>query len=218
MPARRLGPSASLGSFRTVLGNPHLRRVALAFAGFGVAEYGIRVAVLIVAYEAGGAAVAGLVGVVQLVPAAAVAPFAAVLADKHRRERVLTAGYLAQAGAMAATAAALAGDAPVAAYALALTVLVVALAKPQATVAVPVERASIMLTTDYSGSMQATDVPPSRLSAARAAAERFLRQVPDAVRVGLVAFNQNARLVETPTTDRAGIRAALAELVDKAVQ
>jgi Ca-activated chloride channel family protein len=102
--------------------------------------------------------------------------------------------------------------APLAVYALALTVLIVALAKPQTTVAVPVERASIMLTTDYSGSMQATDVPPSRLQAARAAANRFLDNVPAAVRVGLVAFNQSARLAESPTTDRAAVRAAIASL------
>src|SRR5215218_4716285 len=69
---------------------------------------------------------------------------------------------------------------PLAAYALALAVLILALAKPQRTVAVPVERASIMLTTDFSGSMQATDVPPTRLAAARAAADRFLREVPAA--------------------------------------
>jgi Ca-activated chloride channel homolog len=101
---------------------------------------------------------------------------------------------------------------PLVAYALALAVLIVALAKPQRTVAVPVERASIMLTTDFSGSMQATDVPPSRLAAARAAADRFLREVPAAVRVGLVVFNQNARLVESPTTDRAAVRDAIAAL------
>ncbi len=101
---------------------------------------------------------------------------------------------------------------PLVAYALALAVLILALAKPQRTVAVPVERASIMLTTDFSGSMQATDVPPTRLAAARAAADRFLAEVPAAVRVGLVAFNQTARLVESPTTDRAAVRAALSAL------
>jgi len=101
---------------------------------------------------------------------------------------------------------------PLAVYALALAILVLALAKPQRTVAVPVERASIMLTTDYSGSMQATDVPPTRLQAARDAANRFLAQVPAAVRVGLVAFNQSARLVESPTTDRAVIRDAVSAL------
>jgi Ca-activated chloride channel family protein len=102
--------------------------------------------------------------------------------------------------------------APLAVYGLALVVLLVALAKPQRTVAVPVERASIMLTTDYSGSMQATDVAPTRLQAARAAADRFLDQVPDTVRVGLVSFNQNARLVSNPTIERAPLRAAIATL------
>jgi Ca-activated chloride channel family protein len=101
---------------------------------------------------------------------------------------------------------------PLVAYALALTVLILALAKPQTTVAVPVERASIMLTTDYSGSMQATDVPPSRLQAARTAANSFLEQVPSAVRVGLVAFNQAARLAESPTTDRDAVRSAISVL------
>jgi Ca-activated chloride channel homolog len=101
---------------------------------------------------------------------------------------------------------------PFAAYALALAVLILALAKPQRTVAVPVERASIMLTTDFSGSMQATDVPPSRLAAARTAANRFLEEVPAAVRVGLVAFNQSARLIESPKTDRAAVRDAIGAL------
>jgi Ca-activated chloride channel family protein len=102
--------------------------------------------------------------------------------------------------------------APLAVYGIALVVLIVALAKPQTTVAVPVERASIMLTTDYSGSMQSTDVAPTRLAAARAAGERFLTQVPANVRVGLVAFNGSARLIETPSTDRAAIRTALGTL------
>ena len=101
---------------------------------------------------------------------------------------------------------------PLVAYALALAILILALAKPQRTVAVPVERASIMLTTDFSGSMQATDVPPSRLAAARGAANRFLDEVPDAVRVGLVAFNHSARLLERPTVDRGAVRSAIGAL------
>lgn len=98
---------------------------------------------------------------------------------------------------------------PLAVYGLALVVLVLALAKPQTTVAVAVERASIMLTIDYSGSMQAADVPPSRLQAGRAAAERFLDEVPASLRVGLVAFNHSARLLESPTTDRGAVLSAL---------
>lgn len=101
--------------------------------------------------------------------------------------------------------------APVALYGVAMAGLVVALARPQASVAVPVEQASIVLATDHSGSMQATDVAPSRLAAVREAGERFLDEVPDAVRVGAVAFDDQARALQTPTTDRAAVREALRE-------
>ena len=142
-------------------------------------------------------------------------PLAVVAYVRHERTRRAAAAAFVMPALQASVVPRTPGwrrHMPLAVYALALTVLIVALAKPQTTVAVPVERASIMLTTDYSGSMQATDVPPSRLRAARAAAERFLDQVPEAVRVGLVAFNQNARLVESPTTDRGVVRAAVRAL------
>src|SRR5690349_12269094 len=60
----------------------------------------------------------------------------------------------------------------------ALTALALAVARPTATARVPVERASIMLVTDHSGSMQATDVQPTRLEAATAAANQFIDKVP----------------------------------------
>jgi len=101
--------------------------------------------------------------------------------------------------------------APLALHGLAMTGLIVALARPQASVAVPVERASIVLATDHSGSMQATDVAPSRLVAARTAGEDFLEAVPARVRVGAVAFNHQARAIQSPTTDRARVREALAQ-------
>ena len=83
----------------------------------------------------------------------------------------------------------------------ALASLVFALAKPQRTIAVPVERGSIMLITDHSRSMQATDVAPDRLRAAQAAAHRFLTQVPSAIRVGVVAFSSAPDAVQSPTND-----------------
>lgn len=142
-------------------------------------------------------------------------PLGAVAYVRHERARRAAAAAFAAPALQASVVPRAPGwrrHAPPAVYALALTVLIVAVAKPQTTVAVPVERASIMLTSDYSGSMQATDVPPSRLEAARAAAYRFLDNVPAAVRVGLVAFNQSARLAESPTTDRTAVRAAIAAL------
>jgi Ca-activated chloride channel homolog len=83
----------------------------------------------------------------------------------------------------------------------ALAALVVALAKPQKTVAVPIERASIMLVTDHSRSMSATDVEPDRLSAAQRAARTFLNQLPDQVRVGAVAFSDTPDAVQAPSSD-----------------
>ena len=83
----------------------------------------------------------------------------------------------------------------------ALAALVLALAKPQKTVAVPVERASIMLVTDHSRSMSATDVSPDRLSAAQRAARTFLDTLPSQVRVGAVAFSDTPDAVQAPSSD-----------------
>jgi Ca-activated chloride channel family protein len=102
--------------------------------------------------------------------------------------------------------------APMLVFLIALAVLVVAAARPQKTVAVPVERASIMLVTDVSGSMAATDVPPTRLEAARAAARRFVRQVPKSVNVGVMALSSKPRVLTSPTRDRDAINAALDQL------
>ena len=101
---------------------------------------------------------------------------------------------------------------PMLAFALALAVLIIAAARPQTTVAVPVNTASIMLTNDTSGSMAATDVKPSRLAAAQRAANDFLSSVPGSVRVGLVEFNSTVALLQSPTTDHALVRSALALL------
>jgi Ca-activated chloride channel family protein len=99
---------------------------------------------------------------------------------------------------------------PPAVYALALAGLVVALARPQATIAVPVEQASVVVVTDRSGSMLAEDVEPTRLVAARRAAAAFLDAVPDDVRVGAVAFNHAATVLSQPTRDHDAVRRALA--------
>jgi len=138
--------SRLVGVVRTVSGNPGLLRVELAFVGFNVAEWATWVSILAFAYGVGGAAATGLVAVVQLVPAALVAPVAAIAGDRYRRERVLLAGYLAQALSMAATAAALLAGAPVAlVYALA------ALAATSITITRPAQNAllpSLARTTD----------------------------------------------------------------------
>ena len=101
---------------------------------------------------------------------------------------------------------------PTALLCLALAGLTLALARPETTVAVPIERASVMLVTDTSGSMEATDVAPSRLAAAKTAADRFLDRVPDELRVGLVAYSDAPHTVLRPTDDRDAVRVAVDRL------
>jgi Ca-activated chloride channel family protein len=99
--------------------------------------------------------------------------------------------------------------APMIAAALALAVLILAAAKPERTVAVPVERASIVLATDVSGSMTATDLKPSRLVAAKRAARKFVDQVPKRVNIGVLAFNGTPTVLHSPTRDREAVLAAI---------
>jgi Ca-activated chloride channel family protein len=97
-------------------------------------------------------------------------------------------------------------------YGLALAALAVALARPEATIAVPAEQASIVLAIDRSGSMRATDVEPTRLEAMQSAANRFLDRVPRRVKVGAVAFNSKTDVLEAPATDRAPVRTTIGAL------
>jgi MFS family permease len=115
---RRLGES--LRAFAAVFHNDDLRRLELAWSGSIIGQWGYEVALAVFAYRAGGATAVGLVALVRLLPAAVVAPFAALLGDRFRRKRIMVASDLARAGAMAGAAAAVFGGAPPATvYALA---------------------------------------------------------------------------------------------------
>lgn len=92
-----------------------------------------------------------------------------------------------------------------AAHLIALAALVVAFARPASEVKVPRQRATIMLALDTSLSMQATDVAPSRIDAAKKAAEAFVKNIPAKLNVGLVSFDTGARVNVNPTTDRAAV-------------
>jgi Ca-activated chloride channel family protein len=101
---------------------------------------------------------------------------------------------------------------PTALYLGAIAFLAIALARPSMTLQVPREEATVMLTMDVSRSMTATDVDPTRLAAAKAAATGFVDKLPAAFRIGLVAFSTDARLVVQPTTDRGQVRDAIDSL------
>jgi MFS family permease len=96
--------------------NDNVRRVQLAWGGAIAAEWAHFVALGVFAYEHGGTAAVGLAGLVRLLPAAAVAPFAASLGDRFRRERFLLAMSLVGAAALAASALAALADANLLVY------------------------------------------------------------------------------------------------------
>ncbi|MGH2473887.1 MAG: cyclic nucleotide-binding domain-containing protein [Candidatus Limnocylindrales bacterium] len=98
---------------RRIFRNQALRRVLPAYLLFNAAEFGTWVSILLYAYDRTGPASVGVVALAQLVPAAIVAPAAAGLGDRFPRQRVIAAGYLVQAVAMLATAAAMVVGAPV---------------------------------------------------------------------------------------------------------
>ncbi len=88
----------------------------------------------------------------------------------------------------------------------ALAALVMALAKPQRSVAVPLERATIMLVTDHSRSMLATDVSPDRMTAAKRSARSFVGQLPRTIRLGVITFSDAPDAVHSPSPNHADAR------------
>jgi MFS family permease len=110
----------SLRALAAVFHNEDLRRLELAWSGSIIGQWGYEVALAVFAYRAGGATAVGLVALVRLLPAAIVAPFAALLGDRFHRKRIMVAADLARVCAMAGAAAAVFAGAPaVTVYALA---------------------------------------------------------------------------------------------------
>jgi len=94
----------------------------------------------------------------------------------------------------------------------ALAALLLAVARPQATVTLPSRVETVILALDMSGSMKATDITPTRMVAAREAAIAFVNEQPDNVRIGVVGIAAAAAVVQSPTTNREDILAALERL------
>ncbi len=101
---------------------------------------------------------------------------------------------------------------PAALLLLALAVMIVGVARPHATLTVRREEATVLLAMDVSRSMSATDVPPTRLQAAKTAALAFAQKVPKTFRIGLVAFATRAQVALPPTADRELLRTSLEAL------
>lgn len=116
-------------AFQAVFANRDLRRIQLALTGSVTGEWAYAIALAVYAYDRGGAAGVGLVGLIRFLPSALAAPFAAVLGDRFPRGRVMVASDVLRAVAVAgAGAAALLGMPAGVVYALAGFVSVVSMA------------------------------------------------------------------------------------------
>lgn len=101
---------------------------------------------------------------------------------------------------------------PAALYLLGLTALILALARPEATIPVPSNTGTVILSIDVSGSMLAEDVEPNRMEAAKAAVTDFVNKQPKGVKIGVVAFSDFAALVAPPTVERRPVLDAVSRL------
>ncbi len=97
-------------------------------------------------------------------------------------------------------------------FLLALTILIVALARPEAVVGVPRIEGTVILAFDISGSMAADDLEPTRIEAAKSAAQAFVERQPPSVRIGVVAFSDSGLAVQQPSYDQTEILAAINRL------
>jgi Ca-activated chloride channel family protein len=101
---------------------------------------------------------------------------------------------------------------PAALALLALAALLVALGRPERTVAAEQRAATVVMVTDTSGSMRATDIRPDRLTAAKNAANALADKLPRDFRLGLISFGTRVSQLVEPTTDKARVKAGVAAL------
>jgi Ca-activated chloride channel family protein len=92
---------------------------------------------------------------------------------------------------------------------IALALMIAATARPSAVLTLPSQHETVILAMDVSGSMRATDVQPTRLAAAQAAAKAFVAQQPESVRIGVVAFAGSATVAQAPTRNHEDVLAAI---------
>jgi len=102
---------------------------------------------------------------------------------------------------------------PFAIFIAAIGALLFGLARPVVVLAVPTDQTTIILTMDVSGSMCSTDIPPSRIQAAEAAAASFIKGKASSAQIGIVAFSTYAEIVQAPTTDQEQLMTALGTLL-----
>ncbi len=101
---------------------------------------------------------------------------------------------------------------PPALYLLAVAALVLALARPQLVTKTPRQEGTVVLVTDVSGSMNATDVAPTRMAAAQEAAHLLVDRLPEGFRISLISFSSGVNVLVPPTTEKEQVHAAIDRL------
>ena len=135
-----------------------------------------------------------------------------LLAARRRRKNAARYASLFQATDAAGRKPGLRRHVPAVLCLTGVTVLVLALSRPSATVLLPAQRATVILSLDVSGSMRARDIKPTRMRAVKDAATIFVNAQQRGVRFGVVAFSGTAMLVQPPTTDKTRVLAAIERL------
>jgi Ca-activated chloride channel family protein len=148
-----------------------------------------------------------LLAALVLVPLA----LAAYLAAQRRRRRYAVRYSNVEVLALAAGRD-WARHVPAALALLALAALAIALARPERVVADERRQATVVMVTDVSGSMKATDVAPDRLQAAQAAGRTLAERLPADFKLGLVTFGSTADQLVAPTTDKHAVVRAIGGL------
>jgi Ca-activated chloride channel family protein len=95
---------------------------------------------------------------------------------------------------------------------VALGCVVLAVSGPHMTLAVPARDGSVFVCIDTSGSMQSADVFPTRAQAAKAAARAFINESPAGTKIGIIAFDGSAEVVQPLSADHQQVIASLEEI------
>ncbi len=90
-----------------------------------------------------------------------------------------------------------------------LIFLLFGLARPEMVVSLPRIQGTVILAFDVSNSMTAEDLAPTRIDAAKAAAQEFVKNQPSTIQIGVVAFSNGGLVIQPPTENKADILAAI---------
>jgi Ca-activated chloride channel family protein len=132
--------------------------------------------------------------------------------DVRRRRRLAAYGGSGLASGVTRRPGGVRRRVPAVLLLLGLVVMSMAMARPQAVVSLPRQEGTVILAFDVSASMGATDLQPTRIDAAKAAAKDFVARQPLSITIGVVAFSDSGVSVQQPTNDQATVIAAIDRL------